>query len=66
MNKRTAIEMEVKIIVKPVAKLNAAPGFLWRVTCRNVPITSLEAPVKFWTAQFFVRKSIDQIRSAKE
>jgi hypothetical protein len=28
MKRRTAMEIEVKIMVKPVAKLKAAPGFL--------------------------------------
>jgi hypothetical protein len=53
-------------MVKPVAKLKAAPGFLCRVTCRKVPMTFFDAPVRFSTAQFLVRKSIAQMRSAKE
>jgi hypothetical protein len=61
----TAIEIEVKTIVKLVAMLNAAPGFLRRVSWRKDPSILRGAPERFSTAQFLVRKSIAQIKKAR-
>ncbi len=53
-------------MVKPVAKLKAAPGFLKRVNCRKEPRIFRGVAERFASAQFLVKKSIAQITSASE
>ena len=63
----TAIEIEVKTIVNPVAMLKAAPGLRSKVSCRKEPMIGREVEKeRFSSAQFFVKKSIAQIIRASE
>jgi hypothetical protein len=57
----TAKATRVKKIVKPVAKLNAAPEFFTRTNCRNLPTIGRGFEVRVERAHAFVRKSTSQI-----
>jgi hypothetical protein len=66
MKSATAMEIDVKIIVKPVAILKAAPGLRSKVNCRNEPRIFRGDVERVSIAQFFVKKSIAQTRHARE
>ena len=60
-----AIAIKVKIIVAPVAKLNAAPGFRTKVNWKKEPriSTGLRAE-RLFTAQILEDKSSPQVSAA--
>ena len=57
----TASASREKAMVKPVAKLNAAPELCTRVNCRSVPITGRGFAESDCSAHAFVAKSMSQI-----